>query len=416
MFSSLGQRNRGGKVLKLRLTNNLLPFSLDHQNLMRSNFLLCVAVLLLFGVLPDVVKAQFLYTVNDDGTITVTVYTGPPTNAITIPDTVDGLTVTGIGHNLLNGASTLVTVTLPESVASIGSGAFGNCAGLTNADIPAGVTNIGNDAFGGCSSLPSVTISGNGTGIGNGAFAFCSSLTNVTLGTGVSSIGIQAFEQCSGLTSIAIGNGVTNIGILAFEFCSGLTNVTIGSGVTSIGMDVFNGCTGLVRVVMSESIASIENSAFYNNSSLRNITVPTNVTNIADYAFGECANLTGVYFRGNAPAGAGTYAFFDDSNATAYYLPGTTGWQDFAAQTGVPVLLWNPDAQTSDGSFGVGTFGFGFNITGTANIPVVVEATSNLSSATWSVLQSGALTNGSIYFNDCQWTNYPSRFYRIRSP
>jgi len=26
------------------------------------------------------------------------------------------------------------------------------------------------------------------------------------------------------------------------------------------------------------------------------------------------------------------------------------------------------------------------------------------------------LTNGSIPFGDPQWTNYPARFYRIRSP
>ena len=29
---------------------------------------------------------------------------------------------------------------------------------------------------------------------------------------------------------------------------------------------------------------------------------------------------------------------------------------------------------------------------------------------------SGTLTNGSIYFSDAAWTNYPARIYRIRSP
>jgi hypothetical protein len=31
-------------------------------------------------------------------------------------------------------------------------------------------------------------------------------------------------------------------------------------------------------------------------------------------------------------------------------------------------------------------------------------------------LQTCKLTNGSIYFSDPQWTNYPARLYRIRSP
>jgi len=59
---------------------------------------------------------------------------------------------------------------------------------------------------------------------------------------------------------------------------------------------------------------------------------------------------------------------------------------------------------------------FGFTITGSANIPIAVEACSNLASASWAALQTCSLTNGSIYFSDPQWTNYPTRIYRIRSP
>jgi hypothetical protein len=59
---------------------------------------------------------------------------------------------------------------------------------------------------------------------------------------------------------------------------------------------------------------------------------------------------------------------------------------------------------------------FGFTITGTANIPLVIEACTNLASATWVSLQSCTLTNGSLYFSDPDWTNCAARFYRIRSP
>jgi hypothetical protein len=69
--------------------------------------------------------------------------------------------------------------------------------------------------------------------------------------------------------------------------------------------------------------------------------------------------------------------------------------------------------QTSHASFGVQQNRFGFNITGTAGIPIVVEASST---GLWAPLQSCTLTNGLIYFSDPQWTNYSSRFYRIRSP
>jgi hypothetical protein len=59
---------------------------------------------------------------------------------------------------------------------------------------------------------------------------------------------------------------------------------------------------------------------------------------------------------------------------------------------------------------------FGFTITGTTNIPIVVEASTNPASPGWTALQNCTLTNGSVYFSDPEWTNHTARFYRIRSP
>ena len=89
---------------------------------------------------------------------------------------------------------------------------------------------------------------------------------------------------------------------------------------------------------------------------------------------------------------------------------------DSKNRTRRPTSLWNPLIQTGDPGFGVGPGGFGFNITGTTNIPIVVEASTNLISATWVALQSLNLTNGTFYFSDPNWENFPTRTYRIRSP
>lgn len=51
-----------------------------------------------------------------------------------------------------------------------------------------------------------------------------------------------------------------------------------------------------------------------------------------------------------------------------------------------------------------------------ANSPLVIEASTGLANPAWIPLQSCTLTNGSIYFSDPQWTNYPGRFYRVRWP
>jgi hypothetical protein len=99
---------------------------------------------------------------------------------------------------------------------------------------------------------------------------------------------------------------------------------------------------------------------------------------------------------------------------TVYYMPGTTGWGSTLA--GRPTVLWNPQVQTSGADFGVRTNQFGFTITGTNGLVIVVEACTDLANPTWSPLQTNTLSGDSFYFSDPQWTNYPSRFYHLRWP
>ena len=145
------------------------------------------------------------------------------------------------------------------------------------------------------------------------------------------------------------------------------------------------------------------------------------VTSIGDEAFAYCTSLRGIYFWGNAPS-VGARTFQNDDSATVYYLPGITGWASFYALWGpayyerVPAVLWNPQAQTSGANFGVRTNRFGFTITGTSSLVIVVEACTNLANPIWSPVGTNTLTGGSSYFSDPQWTNFPARFYRLRSP
>ena len=218
------------------------------------------------------------------------------------------------------------------------------------------------------------------------------------------------------MTNVTIPGSVTTLGDFLFAHCDNLMSITILNGVTNTGTGMFNNCASLTSVTLPGSLTTIGLSAFYRCTSLTSITIPGNVTNILDGAFVACFSLTGVFFKGNAPSvGAGVFdGFMASSSAIVYYLPGTTGWG--ATFAGRPTRLWNPLMQTSGPGFGVGPAGFGFNITGTADIPIVVEACTNLAYATWVPLQSLNLTNGAFYFSDPNWTNYPARSYRIRSP
>jgi len=279
--------------------------------------------------------------------------------------------------------------TIPDSVVCIGDEAFFDSSGLTNVIIGTNVTSIGDYAFSRC-GLTSAIISNSITIIGDDAFYKCPNLNSVSIGDSATSIGSWTFADCNSLTSVTIGNGVTSIGSGDFQFCTTLTNVTIGNNVTSIGMAAFEGCYKLTGVMIPDTVTNIGYEAFLN------------------------FHLVSVFFLGNAPA-VDSSAFSYDA-ATAYYLPGTTGWGNFAASTGLPTALWLPQVQTSNTSFGMQTNQFGFNINWASGQTVVVEACTDISNPVWQPVQTNTLASGASYFSDSQWTNYPGRFYRLRSP
>jgi hypothetical protein len=183
---------------------------------------------------------------------------------------------------------------------------------------------------------------------------------------GSGTIGDEAFYDCTNLAKVTLGSGA--LGQYALDRCYNLAKVTLGSGVTSLGQE-----------------------AFY-----------------------DCTNLTGVYFLGNPPSADGTVFNFA-TNATGYYLAGATGWSSPFAGL-LRMVLWNPLIQAGNADFGVKSNKFGFDITGPTNLPIVVEACTNLSSPVWTPVQTGTLTNGSFYFSEPFQTNGFDRFYRIGSP
>jgi hypothetical protein len=319
----------------------------------------------------------------------------------------------------------LTSVIIPASVNSIGDYAFSSCTSLTNITIGNSVTSIGEGAFGGCTNLGNVMIPGSVTNIAFGAFVACTSLTTIAVDvanpyyggqdgilfnksqttllefpggkagsyvvpSAVTNIGYGAFYSCINLVSVIIPDSVTSIDDLAFAYCSGLTNATIGRGVRGIGIGAFSCCTGLAGFVIGNG-----------------------VTNIGDGAFNSCTSLTGVYFTGDAP-NVGLSAFYGDNIGTVYYLPGTKGWGPTFGD--LPTVLWNPLVQTSGASFGVRANRFGFNITGSSNLVIVAVACTDLANPIWTPVRTNTLTNGSAYFSDPQWTNFPTRLYRLRSP
>ena len=258
---------------------------------------------ILLALLPVVASAYdaevngvFYNFSEDEATVTFMKYDegGNPmiisgyTGSVTIPSSVtfDGKTyvVTSINTYTFY-RSSVISVTIPESVKSIGEGAFEACRNLVSITIPGSVAGIGRNAFLDCSGLTSIILGDGLTSIGNSAFRNCYSLTSVDIPSSVARIEDNAFESCKGLTDVTIPGCVASIGSKAFSGCTGLTSLTIGVGVTNISQLAFSGCTGLPSVTIPESVTSIGNYAFYNCTSLTSVSVPESITEIGGDVF-----------------------------------------------------------------------------------------------------------------------------------
>ena len=97
-------------------------------------------------------------------------------------------------------------------------------------------------------------------------------------------------------------------------------------------------------------------------------------------------------------------------------LPATmTNLQPFDVAIVQPILdTWGVVLQ----DFGVRTNELGFNMVANTQRILIVEAATNLLNPIWSPLKTNFYNQNfqPLYFNDPEWTNYPIRFYRTRTP
>jgi hypothetical protein len=272
------------------------------------------------------------------------------------------------------------------------------------------------------------------TDIGESAFAI-KDITSVIIPNSVTNIDLEAFDDCAYLTNVAFSDNLVSIGYSAFDSC-GLTTVSIPSSVTDGGYGSFNSCESLTNVTFDFGLTEIQSNMFSGCDALTNITIPASITNIGDSAFAQCNNLTNIFFGGNAPVvDNATFADFEIVGlgsvpyyvATAFYLPGTTGWDRFESNTlllsnvwhiptniYVSAVLWNPGITGTN--FGIQGGQYGFDITGTSNLPIAIEACDDLVQSNWVVLRRLSLTNGLVHFSEPFQSNAPARFYRIGFP
>ena len=240
-------------------------------------------------------SGDFEYVGYGNGTCEITDYTGTASE-LTIPDTIDGYSVTRIGDFAFYDNYSLKSVQIPYSVTSIGEGAFSYCYSLTSISVPDSVTSIGESAFNVCESLNSITIPDGVNIIGKSTFSNCDSLTSVTIPDSVTSIGESAFSGCESLVSFTIPNNVTSIGAAAFRNCDSLIEITIPHSVTNIGSFAFGDCDSLTMIIVDKNnkeYFSDEYGVLFNKSKTTLLQYPTGNTR-KNYTIPDSVKTIGV--------------------------------------------------------------------------------------------------------------------------
>ena len=345
------------------------------------------------------------YTYSEDsGNATITGYTGGDTE-VTIPDSIDGYTVTAIGDDAFSGNTDIVSVTIPGSITSIGNSAFQNCSGLSAAhfegDAPAP---FGTNVFDGTASGFTIYYTSGATGwteptwngypceeeggtsdytyslegdnakitaysgsdtditvpasidghpvisIEEYVFKDKDFIQNVTLSSGIESIGSEVFKGCDGLTTVTIPNTVSTIQGGAFMACTSLGSITIPNSVTFINVYAFSACTSLETVNIGTGLDTISDCMFSECSALQTISLPEGLTSINYGAFGDCSSLTGIDLP-DSLLSIGSQAFLNAVLLTNMTLPndvaeiGESAFQACDGLTSVTI----PDSVTSIG-------------------------------------------------------------------
>lgn len=267
------------------------------------------------------VSGDWSYSVLTDGTISLDAYTGSAAK-LSIPQKLDGKTVTALGTALFSDNEKLESVTVPSGVKAIGGSAFAGCTKLRSVTLPASITALGTTGHGfvflGCKSLESVTLPKNIKVLESGLFRGCESLKSVSIPSGTTTINSAVFSGCKALTQINIPASVTTIDDHAFDECPLLAAFTVDDA--NANFSIFDGMlcnksqTRLVRCPEAKQSVSIRSSfveiapaAFNGCAKLTALTIPSTISNIGEMAFVGCDKLKSIYVN----AANKNYSSFD---------------------------------------------------------------------------------------------------------
>ncbi len=247
----------------------------------------------------------------------------------------DSPPIVALADSAFNAKTTLISITLPDTLRSIGQYAFYKCTALTNVTpfLPASVTSIGIRAFYNTGIKTPLVLSNPGLtslpGSGEGVFA-ASKIPSADLSrSGLASIGQAAFYRCAQLGSVSFPDTLQSIGEYAFFECTSLTNVApfLPASVSYLGPRAFTSSPIKTPLVLANrrltsipgsgygvfqntqipsadlsrsGLTSIGETSFY-ATTLTNVVLPKTLASVGKNAFNKTSGLKNVEFKGSYP-------------------------------------------------------------------------------------------------------------------
>lgn len=227
-------------------------------------------------------SSDFAYTA-DGGEVTITDYIGTSEHVL-IPDAIDGLPVTALGHRAFY-EKTVTTVVVPDSVTEIGAACFSGDNYLVSLKLPDGLKRLPPASLESCMRLYDFDLPQSLEKIYSSVFEFNYYLTHLTLPSSLTEIEQLNFIGLYGLQSLTLAE---DNAAFKLDETNGLLMTADGTRL----LHCFSDIVPAEEIILPESVKIVDPFAFHYDYDVKRIVLPEGVETIGAMAFAMCPNLT----------------------------------------------------------------------------------------------------------------------------
>lgn len=226
--------------------------------------------------------SDFAYTA-DGGEVTITDYIGTSEHVL-IPDAIDGLPVTALGHRAFY-EKTVTTVVVPDSVTEIGAACFSGDNYLVSLKLPDGLKRLPPASLESCMRLYDFDLPQSLEKIYSSVFEFNYYLTHLTLPSSLTEIEQLNFIGLYGLQSLTLAE---DNAAFKLDEANGLLMTADGTRL----LHCFSDISPAEEIILPEGVKIVDPFAFHYDYDVERVVLPEGVETIGAMAFAMCPNLT----------------------------------------------------------------------------------------------------------------------------